>query len=259
MISGNNKIQPPYPGQACDGVMEKENTMNKTLKDNRYLEKEDKCIANHSSLPESNVIVVESDNIQEAHAKNEKSRVQEIVNLHQEILGHLRSSLGKAIKIGQLLSEQKSNLAHGEFTTWVKVNISFSDRTARNYMRLFKERDKLKTENVSDLGDAYNVLKRLSWSKQKQDKSEDNKNSYMTIVFDAAGRDIIHNAVDAAKELLNIKSQSQALEFICYEWQQSSFETSMVVPIETAKRLFEETYSVKVTIKNLEDVNNHQV
>jgi len=232
--------------------------MNKTLKDDRYLEKGDKCIANHSSLPESNVIVVESDNIQEAHAKNEKSRVQEIVNLHQEILGHLRSSLGKAIKIGQLLSEQKSNLAHGEFTTWVKVNIPFSDRTARNYMRLFKEQDKLKTENVSDLGDAYNVLKRLSWSKQKQDKSEDNKNSYMTIVIDAARRDIIEDAVNEAKELLNIESQSRALEHICYEWQQSSFAPNKLLPIETAKRLFEETYSVKVTIKNLEDINNHQ-
>jgi len=194
-----------------------------------------------------------------AHSnENTKDRALKITALHNEILGHLKSSLEKAIEIGQHLIEQKSNLAHGGFTPWLKENIPFSDRTARNYMRLFKEQDKLKTENVSDLGDAYNVLKRLSWSKQKQDKSEDNKNSYMTIVIDAARRDIILDAVNAAKKLLNTESQSRALEHICYDWQQSNFAPNKLLPIETAKRLFEETYSVKVTIKNLENINNHQ-
>ena len=36
-----------------------------------------------------------------------KTRTQEIVRLHGEVVGHLRQSLEKAIRIGQLLSEQK--------------------------------------------------------------------------------------------------------------------------------------------------------
>jgi hypothetical protein len=80
----------------------------------------------------------------------------------------------------------------------------------------------------------------------------------MTIVIDAARKDIILDAVNEAKELLNTESQSRALEHICYDWQQSNFAPNKLLPIETAKRLFEETYSVKVTIKNLEDINNHQ-
>ena len=86
------------------------------------------------------------------------TRTQEIVSLHQEIMGHLKQSLEKAIKIGQLLMEQKESLKHGEFTPWLEGNIPFTDRTARNYMRLFRERDRIKTESVSDLGDAYRLI-----------------------------------------------------------------------------------------------------
>jgi len=88
----------------------------------------------------------------------EKSRIQEIARLHAEIVGHLRMSLDKAIRIGQLLTEQKKSLKHGEFTPWLKANIPFTDRTARNYMRLHQERDRIKTETVSDLAGAYHLL-----------------------------------------------------------------------------------------------------
>lgn len=88
----------------------------------------------------------------------EKNRIQEIVSLHQEIGEHLKLSLKKAIKIGKLLTEQKENLRHGEFTPWIKVNLPFTDRTARNYMRLYREKARLKTETVSVLTDAYRLL-----------------------------------------------------------------------------------------------------
>ena len=66
----------PHLGKACDGMKEKENTMNNIRIDDSDIEKGDRGIVNHSSLPESNVIVIESDNIQEAHVKDEKSRAQ---------------------------------------------------------------------------------------------------------------------------------------------------------------------------------------
>jgi len=88
----------------------------------------------------------------------EKRLVAEINKLHGKILNSLKMSLGKGIRIGELLAEQKENLKHGEFTAWVNCNLPFTDRTARNYMRLFQERDRLKTENVSVLKDAYELL-----------------------------------------------------------------------------------------------------
>ena len=86
------------------------------------------------------------------------TRTHEIVTLHAEIAGHLRQSLEKAIRIGQLLLEQKDSLKHGKFTSWIRANLPFTDRTARNYMRLFREKDRLKTETVSDLKTAYALL-----------------------------------------------------------------------------------------------------
>jgi hypothetical protein len=91
----------------------------------------------------------------------EITRVQEIGKLHSEIIGHLKTSLEKAIRIGELLSEQKASLKHGQFTTWIEGNLSFTDRTARNYMRLHREKDRLKTETVSDLKSAYKLLESL--------------------------------------------------------------------------------------------------
>ncbi len=89
----------------------------------------------------------------------EKSRIDKIKTLHQEIAGHLKLSLEKAIKIGELLTEQKTSLKHGGFTTWINANMPFTDRTARNYMRLYRGRDELKTETISDLKTAYGFLR----------------------------------------------------------------------------------------------------
>ena len=90
----------------------------------------------------------------------EKVRIDEIAKLHGEIYGAFKTSLEKAIRVGELLTEQKQNLRHGEFTSWVKNNLPFTDRTAQIYMRFYSERDWLKTEAVSvlNLKSAYRLL-----------------------------------------------------------------------------------------------------
>jgi hypothetical protein len=84
--------------------------------------------------------------------------VSEINVLHSEILSALRTNIDKAIRIGELLAEQKSELGHGQWLPWLEANIKFTDRTARNYMRVFENRDRLKSETLSDLTDAYRLL-----------------------------------------------------------------------------------------------------
>lgn len=88
----------------------------------------------------------------------EKARIGEIVRLHNGILNSLKRTLNDAIKIGELLTEQKDLLKHGDFTAWVINSLPFTDRTARNYMRVFQERDRIKSETVSDLTTAYQSL-----------------------------------------------------------------------------------------------------
>ncbi|MGB2863071.1 MAG: DUF3102 domain-containing protein [Sedimentisphaerales bacterium] len=92
----------------------------------------------------------------------EKIRVNEIVVLHGEICGLLKMSITKAIRIGQLLIEQKESLRHGEFGRWIEKNLPFSDRTARNYMKIYENRNLLKSENISVLSEGYKLLQGTS-------------------------------------------------------------------------------------------------
>lgn len=85
-------------------------------------------------------------------------KAQEIIALHNGILRNLRESLDMAIQLGGLLTEVKSELKHGEFGDWLKSTMPFVPRTARNYMKLWRNRDELKRKMVSDLTSAYRLL-----------------------------------------------------------------------------------------------------
>ncbi len=85
-------------------------------------------------------------------------RADEITRLHEETIGLMKKSLVNGIRIGQLLTEQKESLAHGQFGPWIESSLPFTARTAQNYMRLYLERDKLKYETVSQLNQAYKLL-----------------------------------------------------------------------------------------------------
>ena len=81
----------------------------------------------------------------------EKSRISEIHELHAEIGGYLRMTLDKAIRIGELLTEQKVGMEHGTWLPWLQENVPFSERTARDYLRFYDQREELKTATVADL------------------------------------------------------------------------------------------------------------
>jgi len=82
----------------------------------------------------------------------------EIIRLHGEILTAARTSLDNAFRIGELLIQEKARLAHGQWLPWLKSNVPFSDHTARNYIRCFENRGRLKLESVSNLAEAYRLL-----------------------------------------------------------------------------------------------------
>lgn len=86
------------------------------------------------------------------------SPVAEIRKLHSDILSAARRSVENGIRIGELLTLEREQIDHGKWLPWLKSNIKFSDRTARNYIRLYTERDQIKLANVSNLSAAYALL-----------------------------------------------------------------------------------------------------
>jgi hypothetical protein len=82
----------------------------------------------------------------------------EINQLHSEIIAAALTSFEKAVRLGELLRDAKYQVGHGNWLKWVKANLVFSERTARNYLRIHANRSRLKSANVSDLADAYKLL-----------------------------------------------------------------------------------------------------
>lgn len=92
---------------------------------------------------------------------------RELAELNQS----LKMTVRKAIRIGQLLTEQKEFVGHGRFGSWLaeKFVMDLSERTARRYMALYEYRDK--TAILSDLHAAYQQIETLE-AQEKQSKEE---------------------------------------------------------------------------------------
>lgn len=88
---------------------------------------------------------------------------RQINALHDGILSAARRSVQDAIKIGEIISEQKKALPHGEFLPWVKT-LPFDERTARRYIQLNEYRDK--TDTLSDLQTAYQQIETIEAQKR---------------------------------------------------------------------------------------------
>lgn len=68
------------------------------------------------------------------------NRATAINKLHSELCEGLRTSLDKAIKIGELLVAQKKDCGHGDWMKWMEDNLVFGYRMAANYMTLYEDR-----------------------------------------------------------------------------------------------------------------------
>jgi hypothetical protein len=77
----------------------------------------------------------------------------------------LNSALDHALEVGRLLDEVKETLPHTEYTPWVVANFDGSDRTARDYRRLWVNREKVEAKRQSSavlsIADALHFLKQL--------------------------------------------------------------------------------------------------
>ena len=74
------------------------------------------------------------------------SPLGEIRRLHAQVLVAARTTLAKAIRIGELLTKQKASLKHGEWLAWVETNLPFTQASASNYMRCYQRQEELKSK-----------------------------------------------------------------------------------------------------------------
>ena len=95
-----------------------------------------------------------------------QSDVEEINSLYADVCEASRPAFEKAIELGRLLHRAKLK-AGRHWTEWAERNLTFTVRTASNYMRLVKNEPLLLSENVSDLNTAYKMI-----SKPKKEKVE---------------------------------------------------------------------------------------
>ena len=91
--------------------------------------------------------------------KIETNYTRQIIKLHEQVQANLDKTLNDAIRIGELLNLKKQELGHGNFGNWIKRSLPFTDRTARNYIKVYSNQNELKMESVSDLNGAYKLLK----------------------------------------------------------------------------------------------------
>jgi hypothetical protein len=88
-----------------------------------------------------------------------KKVIEKINACHYRIENMGVQLLEDALIAGELIAEAKSNLPHGEFMGWVKDNLTFSHRTATNYIRIYEAEVAGKLETVSNIGEAYKLIK----------------------------------------------------------------------------------------------------
>lgn len=102
-----------------------------------------------------------------------QDRTEEIKRQIAALHSTLKMSVQKAIRIGQLLTEQKEFVGHGLFLNWLDANLDISERTARRYMSLYDHRNE--TAILSDLQDAYKQIETIEaqarQSKEERDRS----------------------------------------------------------------------------------------
>lgn len=90
---------------------------------------------------------------------------RELAELNQS----LKMTVRKAIRIGQLLTEQKEFVGHGLFLNWLDANLDISADTASRYMKLYSHNDKIR--NLPNLQTAYQQIETLE-AQEKQSKEE---------------------------------------------------------------------------------------
>ena len=150
----------------------------------------------------------------------------QILTLHNEIKALHESMCEKSIRVGELLTEQKKCLPHGEFTKWVRLNCPFSPRTAREYMWVYCHRDKVADtagfEKVSLTAAKKEIYRQIALSRNPNIPPEER--IFIRFSLTKEGAEIVEHALTLAGEIYEKTSDSQSLIELCLDWTNDMIE-----------------------------------
>jgi len=128
-----------------------------------------------------------------------------IIELHDSVIGGMRNVLQNSILIGEELSKKKQELGHGNWIPWIDSNLPFSERSARNYLRLYENRDILNRQPIADLKSAIKFL-----SDSSMDEKEINPSRNPTVLYRdyKEGKNLTKNERVLLRDWLNEKAES---------------------------------------------------
>lgn len=141
-------------------------------------------------------------------AEGQPDTVRDIDTITGEILEAKRVGGEAIITIGQRLIEAKAMLSHGEWLPWLEEKVEFSERTARNFMRL--ARDWTNRQALADLGAAKALqLLALPESEREEFLSETHQvNGEEKAVVDMTSREL-EKAIKERDEARKAAEQAQ--------------------------------------------------
>lgn len=102
-------------------------------------------------------------------AVNVDNAAAELNRLHGEIEQKLRTTVQDAIRAGEILTQVKERLEHGEFLPWIERNCEFKPRTAQEYMGFYRHSDKC--ASLADLQSARQIVAQIE-SREKQSEAQ---------------------------------------------------------------------------------------
>jgi hypothetical protein len=92
---------------------------------------------------------------------------EQLKSLKEKYLAAVRTTLETAIEFGGVLVEAKEAVGHGNWSEWLRSNVDFSPRLARDFMTFYAYREELKSANLANLTDARHYLRKLSNSPEE--------------------------------------------------------------------------------------------
>lgn len=142
-----------------------------------------------------------------------KDNTAEIVKKHLLLQDSLNKSLKLAIEIGGMLIEEKNELPHGSFGSYIEHEMPFSMRTAQSYMRFYREKDKLDSLGITQLSEAYMALRPPEKEESKKIKDpfrvEVEDETVETMIEDADVEEVTPETAPKIKPSGKVKQLSQ--------------------------------------------------
>ncbi len=145
------------------------------------------------------------------------SRIEEISVLHSANKTDVVTMIERAIRIGELLSEQKSSMKHGEWIPWVEENLPFLRQQAGKYIRAFTHRRTLNGTSTFHLEGAISFLAnpRPAPKEQEEPCGEEGEEDVVDVEFEEVDDDDLPtsriNINELAEEVRGLTRKAELL------------------------------------------------